>query len=91
MALMPEFPDKCVIVCESVHDVMALEHALKNAGIAVEMIPTPRELTSDCGMALEAGTSELERISQLRGELQLRWHNIFSRGKDGWQPLAPAD
>ncbi len=30
---------------------MRAEKVLKNAGIAVKLIPTPRELSSDCGIS----------------------------------------
>jgi len=87
MALMPGRLDTCVIVCESVHDVMALERALKDVGMTVEMIPTPRELTSDCGMALEVNGSELTRVHELQAARQLKWLGIFSRQRDGWKPV----
>jgi hypothetical protein len=84
---MAELPDKCVVLCESVHDVMALERALKDAGIAVEMIPTPRELTSDCGMALEISTTDAGKLPGLRDDRPLSWLGVYRRHGDRYLPL----
>ena len=43
----------CLAVCESIHDVIALETLLKNLDIWCSMVPTPRSISSDCGMSLE--------------------------------------
>jgi hypothetical protein len=44
---------KCVFLFESVHRVMRAEKILKGKGIRVDLIPVPREISSDCGMAVE--------------------------------------
>jgi hypothetical protein len=44
---------KCVFLFESVHRVMRAEKILKGRGIAVDLIPVPREINSDCGVAVE--------------------------------------
>ena len=57
---------KCVIVFESVHRVMKAEKLLKEKGIKVDVIPVPREISSDCGVAIElSGDSEAEALSIL--------------------------
>ncbi len=40
----------CVMLFASIHDVMAAEHVLKSRDLWCDMIPTPRQLSSDCGM-----------------------------------------
>ena len=44
---------KHVITLESVHFVMKAEKILRDEGISVRLVPTPREISSDCGMSLE--------------------------------------
>jgi hypothetical protein len=44
---------KCVFLFESVHRVMKAEKLLKGKGIKIELIPVPREINSDCGVAIE--------------------------------------
>lgn len=43
------------------------EKVLKQAGLAVKLIPTPRQLSSDCGMALRF---EWERLEDVTAALQ---------------------
>jgi len=44
---------KYVFLFESVHRVMRAEKILKGKGIAADLIPVPREINSDCGVAIE--------------------------------------
>jgi hypothetical protein len=42
----------CILVFESTHQVLKAEKALQQAGIRHEIIPTPKDLSSDCGMSI---------------------------------------
>jgi len=44
---------KVVILFESIHQVLRAEKLLKGRGIKIDLIPVPRELSSDCGVAIE--------------------------------------
>ena len=58
---------KCVFIFESVHRVMKAEKLLKGKGIKIDLIPVPREISSDCGVAIElSGDSEAEALLILR-------------------------
>jgi hypothetical protein len=58
---------KCVFLFESVHRVMKAEKLLKAKGIKVDFTPVPREISSDCGVAIElSGDSEAEALLILR-------------------------
>ncbi len=51
---------KYVFLFESVHRVMKAEKLLKGKGVKIDLIPVPREINSDCGVAVEvdAGIGE---------------------------------
>jgi len=58
---------KCVFLFESVHRVMKAEKLLKGKGIKIDLIPVPREISSDCGVAIElSGDLEAEALSVLK-------------------------
>jgi len=58
---------KCVFVFESVHRVMKAEKLLKGKGVKIDLIPVPREISSDCGVAIElSGDSESEALLILK-------------------------
>jgi len=44
---------KWVIVFSSTHWVIKGEKVLRQKGIEVKLIPTPREISSDCGVVIE--------------------------------------
>ncbi|MBP2667910.1 MAG: hypothetical protein H6Q80_112 [Deltaproteobacteria bacterium] len=50
-----------VLIFRGTHQVMSAEKRLKGAGVAMRLIPVPRHLTSDCGLAIRIPLSERER------------------------------
>jgi len=58
---------KCVLIFSSIHQVMRAEKLLKGKGIEIDLIPVPREISSDCGVAVElSADSEAESLFILR-------------------------
>lgn len=55
----------CVLLYKSIHDVMSAEKAIKARGIWCDLIPTPRQLSSDCGMSLEVRGKDLPAVVEL--------------------------
>lgn len=45
--------DNWVLIFDTVHQVIKAEKALKKGVFEIRIIPTPREFSSDCGMAIE--------------------------------------
>ena len=50
------------LIFHSIHNVMLAEELLLKAEIPVDMIPVPREISSDCGMSLACYLSDLDKI-----------------------------
>lgn len=42
----------CVAIFHSIHRVMKAEKVLKGAQLEILLIPVPRQLSSDCGLAI---------------------------------------
>jgi len=59
---------KIIFIFDSIHYVLKAEKALKKENIPCELIPVPREISSDCGMALaideSAGGVARERLAE---------------------------
>ena len=51
-----------VVTFATVHNVMKSETVLKQKGLYVRLIPVPRHISSDCGMALEITDTEGDTI-----------------------------
>ena len=53
------------LLFDSIHYVMKAEELLKKAGIVIDLVPVPREISSDCGMCIAFRPQDLEKISSL--------------------------
>jgi hypothetical protein len=54
-----------VAVFHSVHRVLKAEKILKEASISFTLIPAPRQLSADCGLALCFDPAESARIADM--------------------------
>ncbi|MEJ2200808.1 MAG: DUF3343 domain-containing protein [Desulfuromonadaceae bacterium] len=58
-----------VAIFHSIHRVMKAEKVLKGEGAAFQLIPVPRQLSSDCGLAIRyAGGHGAEIMAVLQRE-----------------------
>ena len=57
--------ERAVMIFESIHDVMRADALLKQASIRHDLVPTPRQISSDCGMAIELRLTELAQVREL--------------------------
>ncbi|OHB33852.1 MAG: hypothetical protein A2X84_10740 [Desulfuromonadaceae bacterium GWC2_58_13] len=51
-----------VAIFHSIHRVMKAEKALKQERVDILLIPVPRQLTSDCGLAIRYPEQERNRV-----------------------------
>ncbi|MFZ5763616.1 MAG: DUF3343 domain-containing protein [Thermodesulfobacteriota bacterium] len=51
-----------VVILGSIHFVLKAEERLKKAGIRHDVIPVPRRIGSDCGMAIAFGMADLVAV-----------------------------
>ncbi|MBP8912093.1 MAG: DUF3343 domain-containing protein [Phycisphaerae bacterium] len=86
-----------VLILPSVHFVLKLEKEALAQGIPVELIPTPRQISSDCGMTIKFYEESLDWLfgmmaqsSMPAGRLYRRKGNAFDylglTGKSGNRP-----
>jgi hypothetical protein len=51
-----------VAIFHSIHRVLRAEQQLKRAGVEFLLIPVPRKLTADCGLALRVAPQQLAAV-----------------------------
>ncbi len=51
-----------IITFPSIHDALKAEKHCRKAGFKVKLIPVPRHISSNCGMALECLNRDIEEI-----------------------------
>jgi hypothetical protein len=54
--------DYFVLVLPSIHFILRVEKEALQAGIQHELIPTPRQISTDCGMVVKFGRESLDWI-----------------------------
>ncbi len=54
-----------VILFHNTSSVMRAEKILHKNGIGVKLIPTPREFSTDCGLAVRFPVQDMERVRTL--------------------------
>jgi hypothetical protein len=74
-------PDRWVITFESVYYVMKAEKMLKEKGWAVVLIPVPRHISSDCGIAIEMKGDNLDKVKDILEHNRLT-HWIYPDGRE---------
>ena len=52
-----------VVLFHSTAHAIRAEKVLQRAGFRIKMIPTPRQLSSDCGLALRFDRAEEEQVA----------------------------
>ena len=69
-------------VFNSAHRVMKAESILKARGLAILLIPAPRQMMTDCGLALRYSSEIRDEVLQALAEEQLlpAFINRFSNG-----------
>lgn len=66
-----------VAIFNSVHRVMKAEKLLKGEKIPILLIPAPRALSSDCGLAIRYADSDRERVEALLASASLKPEEIY--------------
>ncbi|HPD16486.1 MAG TPA: DUF3343 domain-containing protein [Planctomycetota bacterium] len=69
-----------VVLFHTIHDLFRLEAELNRRGIATKAIPTPRELSSDCGSALAFDPAHLDAVRDAVTALKLETEGIAQVG-----------
>lgn len=61
----------CVAIFHSIHRVMKAEKILKGGKLEILLIPVPRQLTSDCGLAIRYARGARDEVEAALAEAQL--------------------
>jgi hypothetical protein len=68
-----------VAIFHSIHRVMKAEKVLKSAGADILLIPVPRQLNSDCGLAIRYAPQESVRVEQILRRAELEPSELYRR------------
>jgi len=72
-----------ILIFRGTHQVMSAEKRLKKGGVAMRLIPVPRRLTSDCGLAIRIPLLERERAREVLAAARILPVSAHLPRKDG--------
>lgn len=67
---------RVVVALDTTTQALAMEEAGKEAGLNGRLIPIPRQLTADCGLAWSEPVQSRGKMEQLIREKGLEYHQI---------------
>ncbi len=68
-----------VAIFHSIHRVMKVEKLLKQNGADILLIPVPRQLTSDCGLAIRFAPEQQDRVFEVLKDADLLPAELFQK------------
>jgi hypothetical protein len=68
-----------VAIFNSVHKVMKAEKILKKESIPMLLIPAPRALSSDCGLAIRYGSTDRQQLESFLSAASLLPEEIYRK------------
>lgn len=77
-----------VAIFHSIHRVLKAEKILKQAGVDFLLIPVPRQLTSDCGLALRFSPETKDSLLEILAAAELPPVEMFQRSGGGYVETA---
>ena len=80
-----------VAIFHSIHRVLSAEQLLKKHQAAFLLIPVPRKLTSDCGLALRIAPTELPAVFGLLRTAGLLPPELYQLEGGEYAAIDPAD
>jgi hypothetical protein len=75
-----------VAIFNSVHRVMQAEKLLKGQGYAILLIPVPRSLRADCGLAIRYAADDRQAVEEALGSAHLLPEETYCKTGDRYLP-----
>ena len=72
----PSPEEYAVFLFESTQGAIKAERALLRAGFTIKLIPTPRQLSSDCGTALRSAWTDADKAAETLREAKVAFASV---------------
>ncbi len=76
-----------VAIFNSIHRVMKAEKTLKELRLPILLIPVPRSLASDCGLAIRYAAADRGAVEQSLAEAGLTPEEIYVKEGDAFRKV----
>ncbi len=82
-------PGEIILIFRGTHQVLSAEKRLKRGGVPMRLIPVPRSLTSDCGLAIRLSSSGKDRARDVLSEAGLLPYSVHILRHEGGYEQVP--
>lgn len=65
-----------ILIFRGTHQVLSAEKRLKGSGVPLRLIPVPRSLASDCGLAIRIPIDHRDRAREVLSRARLLPHSV---------------
>jgi hypothetical protein len=79
----PKASPELILIFRGTHQVLSAEKRLKGANVPMRLIPVPRRLTSDCGLAIRVPLGEKDRVREVLSSARLLPLSVHIPRADG--------
>jgi len=79
---------ECVAIFHSIHRVMKAEKILQGADLEILLIPVPRQLSADCGMAIRFSFATLDAVTRVLRQSGLEIAEIWRKKGEEFDRLS---
>lgn len=73
-----------VAIFNSVHRVMKAEKLLKERKLPILLIPAPRSLSSDCGLAIRYSAEDRQQVEEVLAAAKLLPEEIYTKNGESY-------
>lgn len=73
-----------IILMSTVHQHMTMEERMERFRIPYRTVVKPRQLGTDCGMALRTSSDNIPRVREIAQVNELEIHGIYIQTKGNW-------
>jgi hypothetical protein len=69
-----------IVLFDSTHYVLAAERVFREHGVRCDLVPVPRSLSADCGMAIEFLESDVDTVKDVLADRRVRPQGVYRPG-----------
>jgi len=84
---MADSTGTCILLFDSIHHVLAAEQAFLQRGIWHDVVPTPRDVHTDCGMVIQFRHSDRNDVAELLSALARKPKRTYRFTPSGYEPI----
>jgi hypothetical protein len=82
-------PGSCVGTFHATWAVLKSEKLLKAAGITVKLVPVPRQISSNCGIAIRFDCSRFDEVAAALSPVRDDLEGFYQPGDGAWRRREP--